>query len=347
MCRAQLSVPLLASVLVLVSLRALPARADRPSGVWTGTIGPAAVVTCFDFDHWTYYYVKVGVDIALVERKSGTWNEKSAGGPSTGEWLLSPSRGDSLNGTWKSADGKRVLPIRLRKHPGGVDEICEPRVYNVARVAATVRRPGKQETIGWLTVQPFAALDSTITGLEIVGKEATLSPLRQALEKLNRKIIGEYFDCMTSSTSAGTQLEFSGAIRPQAVTEHFVMVESSSSYDCGGPHPDGDHDFFIFDRETGKVVDPKSWLTSRADLLGRKYWKSDDKECADAISKDTSFSVWPSKEGLVFEPSLPHVSASCANPVTVPYATLASKLTPAGRRAVEEFQAAIQPATKP
>jgi hypothetical protein len=347
MIRAQISMVLLASVIMQASLLASPARADRPSGVWTGTIGRAAVVTCFDFGHWTYYYVKVGVDIALVERTSGTWDEKSGDRPSTGTWLLSPSRGDSLDGTWRSADGKRALPIRLEKRPGGVDGICQPQAYNVARVDATVRKPGKQATIGWLTVQPFAAIDGTITGLEIVGKASTLSPLRRALEKLNRDIIGQYFDCMTSSASAGTQLEFSGAITPEAVTEHFVMVERSSSYDCGGPYPDGGRDFLIFDRNTGKVVDTKSWLTSGVDSLGRKYWKSDDKECADAISKETSFSVWPSKKGLVFEPDLPHVIVACANPVTVPYATLAGKLTPAGKRASEEFQTAIHPASRP
>jgi hypothetical protein len=33
--------------------------------------------------------------------------------------------------------------------------------------------------------------------------------------------------------------------------------------------------------------------------------------------------------------------------VTVPYATLAGKLTPTGKRAAEEFQTAIHPASRP
>jgi hypothetical protein len=341
-------------MVLLLSLDAAPALADAPDGVWSGTLGRSPVAVCFESGLAAYYYLKTGVDIALVEREGGFWEEKRGDQPPTGTWQLSAAKGEALTGTWRSPNGKRDLPIRLRRaddqfeadSPVPAHKLhCRSPGYNATRVekAMRTRELGKQESKGWLTVRPFTALDDNITGLEIVGDSAELSPLRRTVETINRELLAGYFECMTFvAASGGREFEFSGVVRLEGVTEHFVVVRQSDGYFCAGAHPDGEDAYFVLDRKSGKAVDIRSWLKGSRDAIGRKHWKSTRDDCADALLDDTSFVVWPSGSGMVFRPVLPHVNAACAEDVTVPYAALAGNLTAAGERAAAEFAAAAK-----
>jgi hypothetical protein len=334
------------SLVSLSLLWAAPAFAERPSGVFTGTLGKSKIVACFDERAAAYYYVRIGGDIPLVRDKSGRWKEQADDGKSTGTWKLTEVEAEMLGGTWTSPDAKRSLPIRLQvalaptdgdESRSGRAASCQSPAYNAPRLADSARTPGKPETKGWLTVRPFTMGNNDVTGIEIVGGPE-LAPLKQAVEKLNRELFAGYFDCLSfARESSSANPEYSGGISVESVTDHFLVIQHSVGYWCGGAHPDGFTNYLVFERKGGKPVNLEDWLQEPLDAVGRCYWKNDDKECSDALTDDTTFVVRPSTEGMIFSPQFPHAIEACATEVTVPYAKLSSKLTAAGKRATAEF----------
>lgn len=334
------------SLVSLSLLCAAPAFAERPSGVFTGTLGKSKIVACFDERAAAYYYVRIGVDIPLLRDKSGRWKEQADDGKSTGTWRLTEVEAEALGGTWTSPDGKRSFPIRLQVAPAptdgdesrsGRDASCQSPAYNAPRLADSARTPGKPETKGWLTVRRFTMGNNDVTGLEIVGGPE-LAPLKQAVEKLNRELFAGYFDCLSfARESSSPNPEYSGGVSVEGVTQHFVVIQHSVGYWCGGAHPDGFTNYLVFERKAGQPVNLEDWLQEPLDAVGRRYWKNDDQGCSDVLTDDTSFVVRPGADGLTFQPQLPHAIDACAAEVTVPYGKLSGKLTPAGKRAAAEF----------
>ena len=207
------------------------------------------------------------------------------------------------------------------------------------RVARVVRTPGKEETKAGIATRSFLALGNNIQGLEILSGPAGV---KRAVEKLNRQLILRYFECMDSGAESDAKADFSGGVALVAATRHFMLLRQSATYWCGGAHPDHDREFLILDRRGGEPIDIAAWLKVPPASLGRAYWKNGADGCADALSDGTEFLLWPTPEGLAMEPILPHAIDACADQVTVPYARLAKKLSPAGRRAIAEFAGAAK-----
>ena len=329
---------------LLLLLWAVPAWAQRPSGVWTGKLGRASIAACFDKDAASYYYVKIGVDIPLVQQKNPrTWEEKkeqAKGDGPTGTWQLSPLEGEAMTGVWMSPDGKRTLPIALTMATKKSESSCLSPAYNVPRATAFVRIPDKETSVGGLRIRTFQARDIDIAGLEIADKSAQLAPLKQFVEKLNRDLLEQYLDCARSAEDREDwtgSIEFTGIVKLESVTQHFVLLRQSSAYFCAGAHPDDSSSLLVVDRRSGETIDIENWLKDPLDAIGRKYWKTSREDCKDALEKDTTFVIWPSLDGLVLAPNLPHVIEACSEEMIIPYARLASRLTPAGRRGAAEF----------
>jgi hypothetical protein len=321
----------------------MPAWAQRPSGVWTGTLGRASIAACFDKDAASYYYVRIGVDIPLVEQKApGTWKEtkEAKGDEFTGLWQLSPPQGEAMSGVWTSPDGKRTLPIALTVSTGKSESYCLSPEYNAPRAATFVRIPDKETSVGGLRIRTFQARDIDITGLEIADKSAQLARLKRFVEKLNRDLVDQYLNCarfVEDREDWRGSIEFTGIVKLESVTRHFVLLRQSSAYFCGGAHPDSSSALLVVDRNSGDTIDIADWLKDPLDAIGRKYWKTSREDCKDALEEDTTFVVWPSPDGVVFAPTLPHAIEACSEEMTIPYARLASRLTPAGKRAAAEF----------
>ena len=329
----------------------MPAWAQRPSGVWTGKLGRASIAACFDKDAASYYYVKIGVDIPLVQQKNaGAWEEQKEGnrnGP-TGTWQLSPPEDEAMTGVWMSPDGKRTLPIALTMATKKSESSCLSPAYNVPRATAFVRIPDKETSVGGLRIRTFQARDINIAGLEIADKSAQLAPLKQFVEKLNRDLLEQYLDCARSAEDREDwtgSIEFTGIVKLESVTQHFVLLRQSSAYFCAGAHPDDSSSLLVVDRRSGETIDIENWLKDPLDAIGRILLQLMApfvaghllRPCKDALEKDTTFVIWPSLDGLVLAPNLPHVIEACSEEMIIPYARLASRLTPAGRRGAAEF----------
>lgn len=335
------------------------AAAEGPDGVFAGTVGKASVVACFSSDATaTYYYAKLGRDIGLVRRGDGGWDERrseadeedaaggSAGGKksagSTGTWRLTAGPADRLTGTWTSPDGRRSLPISMTRTARTTAGECPSDAYNGVRVARVARVPGKEQTTGGLRTRPFTALGNSVKGFEIVGDAPESKGLQRAVEALHRALLGQYYECVGPAATENREAEFSGSLEVDAVTEHFVVVKQAVEYDCGGPYPDSDSNYRVFDRASGRKVDVAKWLTVPVASIARKHWKSTEPECAGESASGNSILFWPTARGLTLEPQFPHAMAVCRTDVTVPYARLAGKLTEAGKSAAAEFSSAAK-----
>ncbi len=320
-------------IVVLLTLIAVPAWADAPSGVFGGKLGRSSVVACFGADLATYYYVRIGTDIALAEKAPGVWEEANGGDPPTGTWRLAAMEGDALTGTWKSPKGKRHLPIKLKR----IGEVCLSADF--AHIVSQ-RKPGKPETTAGLTIRPFVAVEDSVFGVEILGGGTQLAGLKRSVEELNHALMGNYSDCMTYGEGWSGTIEFSGGVAIEAITEHFVVVGSSVSYWCGGPHPDDSDKHFVFERSSGQEIGVDSWLKVDSRTIARERWGDSDQEgCGDAVSDRTSFQVWPTPAGMKLAPELPHALAACGGTVVASWDSLSEQLTPAGKRAADEFAA--------
>ena len=334
------------SFALLLLLWTTPAWGQKPFGVWTGKLGRAPIVACFEKGSASYYYVKYGADILLVEQKKlGTWEEKKeaagqAGSLATGTWQLSPPENDALHGVWTSPDGKRSLPIALRASPEQRESPCLSPEYEAPRVAAFVRIPDEETSMGGLRLRTFHARDIDITGLEIVGKSAQLAGLGRFVEKLNLGLRDQYLECVGSAAEREgwhERVEYTGIVKLESVTEHFVVLRQSAAYFCAGAHPDSDFTYFVVDRKSGEEISIGDWLEQPLAAIGRRYWKNKRADCKDALDEDTTFAIWPSPAGMVIAPRFPHAIDACSEEETIPYARLARQLTPAGKRAVAEF----------
>ena len=140
----------------------------------------------------------------------------------------------------------------------------------------------------------------------------------------------------------------------------YVAVTIGYSYDCGGAHPDSIQSYAVWDTGSGKAVDPWTWFNAKGvqlELAGRSdasysritlspvlrsallgAWTRDDEDCKNAGELAT-WDPYPSVEGMVFQPDLPHVIQACADPLTLPWEKILPLLNNEGRRAVESIRA--------
>lgn len=320
--------------LVAALLLALPARAERLTGVWVGTLGPAKVSVCFEPDgRAAYYYAKRGVDIPLRNKGAVRWDEEGERGKITGTWTIQLGSKGMLSGQWTSPDGKRVLPIALdtMTEESG-PSFCRSRGYRALHAATTA---AANQALPDLQLETANLMGPALQSLQVVGDATEHAPVRKVLGALNSKLVREYEECMDIEGKRSAYFEVD--VDWVFTSPHLLVLTVHKQYFCGGAHPDSNFVPVVVDRATGKDVDMATWLTISPDDLGRENWKPKGKRCADVRVDGESFAVWPTLEGIALRPLFAQVNAGCARNGVLPYARLRDKLTPAGKRAVAEI----------
>jgi hypothetical protein len=133
--------------LLVLLLPGLPQAAElstNPLGVWSGTLGGAAVKACFNQPGAgaNYYYTKYREPISLTS-KDGRWQEQQ------GTWTLdsAASDGQHLHGMWASRDGSRTLPIALTLVDGAGDpKACMRDSFALPLEQAPLLKQGKRQS---------------------------------------------------------------------------------------------------------------------------------------------------------------------------------------------------------
>lgn len=159
----------------------------------------------------------------------------------------------------------------------------------------------------------------------------------------------EMMQCMGWALDAnGTDGFYALTSSPSLISRRWLGTTDAHETYCGGAHPSSWISFRAFDRETGKAVDPLDWLNRQA-IEHRTYqgdpegsvdavrpelrtvilahWPSDDDQdeseeakefeatCKDAIEQQEFWSIGLAREGMLFDPQLPHVIADRKNVV--------------------------------
>jgi hypothetical protein len=321
--------------LLLLSTTALAGNASSPpveslDGVWTGTLGKTAIVACFEHSgHGTYFYARLGFDLEL-EPGSGanSWNEKS-GDEVTGGWSLGEASGGLVHGEWRTADGKKTLPLELRRTAFLTDADCPAPAYESARLEAAARTTGAETTTSGHAWKPVTFAKGALKSVELTDPHASKA-LKDAVAAVSTQHLKSYFGCRSSPRSS-----FSSEDRIIAWTDTLLVLEMHESYYCGGAYPDEADGAHTFDVVTGKEVDTDAWFKTAPGALATKQYKPPYEQCA---TDDLNWVTHPSPRGLVFRQDLPHVAKACDVAVVIPWPKLTSRMTPKGLEAIKGLQ---------
>ncbi|GLI38328.1 hypothetical protein KI811_16710 [Geobacter hydrogenophilus] len=335
---------------ILMSLHLLllsgAASAADPSwrGVWSGTIGKQQVMVCLDHDDSSsYYYRRHSYDISLEasDKKGPRWAEMTKG-KRTGEWKFESITRDRLTGNWFASKGKRSTPIVLERvsAPANEGQLCDDEAYNGPRIDAVKINAGSPENFEGKRFRTLSAgVDTTISTVELLESGPGVAGVNQALRAELRERIGNYYECLGSdNTRAEEVAEYSVTESPVFWSSRWLALAVVADDYCGGLRINHHYWYSTWDLSSGKNVDLWTWFE------GMKYEASAalnkiivahakfDEECAEMLTENVTYSLHPSREGMVFSPQL---YVGCQDDIVVPYDKLLPFLSPVGKREVK------------
>lgn len=337
------------------------------NGVWEGTLGTQKVRACFtkrgdELAFGAYYTMAHMVPVELGYREmSGTWGE---GYDRNGAvWTLSMQGRDRITGTWHKA--KADLAVALSRVPlsrgDDPDSACGSKAFMAPRLQPVVlhrraeRIPGLNYSLITYDVGP-AFPSVWITGFSLPGKSAAVQAINAAvrLDPMKKDGDADFASCLSRSlANLGTDGDFNFSYRPERTAGGLISVIGTSSYSCGGIHPDAYSFHRIFDYRTGREVRAKAWFNARGVKPGqadtadrsikleprlrnlvvahaRDLWE----ECAVPVATASWWDIGLGRSGLLFTPILPHADAACSDPITVPARKLTLFLSSSGKAAM-------------
>jgi hypothetical protein len=336
------------------------------AGVWRGKVGTAPVMACLEANSGEYYYEKFRSSIPLNAAKpqDGSWIEGDEDG-ATGRWSHFTIHATQLQATWASVDGGKQLPIQLtRVAPLQHDESCDSgavAAYEKPRRAATSRVEGPVvaskiqnlltesspvEAGPKIRVLSAELKDDTIRILQLEATDPGATKINSTLREWFDSAVSSYYGCRNFGEQGSFDLE---ADELAFASERWLGVRRIDRSMCGGPYPSAEISVESFDRQTGELVDPAGWVEIGDDpaagllkrVLDREFQdagsaeeREHQAECREAWEAAGLFTVWPTRAGLAFSPSLPHVDQKCGDDVELSYADIAPFLTAQGREAL-------------
>ena len=326
----------------LAFLIAVPAAAqERPgwAGVWQGRIGTYPVRMCVDvwgdgLARGSYYYMSRLEPIALAEEDGEiTWIE-GAGTDAEAFWQPSETTATRLRGIW------------MQGGPCSAPEFLAPRVKPAEFTTERGSLEGWQYTTRGYRPPAHFGEDVTIASFwftpEQPGDAAINAVLAGSLPR--GTVDDEFVDCLAGNISSfGTDGNFEKTAQPVLASTAFLVVDEANSAFCGGAHPSYWQAMRVFDRRSGEEIDLFDWLGSPraedevpaiADALRELVmarWPADAADCAEFVADTEFWSLGLARDGLVFQPDLPHAATPCEERVTVEWPALAPFLDAEGK----------------
>jgi len=366
---------LAAAAIAAALLLAGPALAQEmppapPSGIWSGTLGDQEIRLCLgvktSVGNGAYYYLRHLQLISLqADRQQGGWYERGVNArlDPAPRWTLTETPKGGLTGTW--SQGGKSLPVRLDRispsrrdatddPPCGLMTFLKPRLTSPKLVRTPASLDGALYT---RLVWDLGALSaSALEGFDLPGDTAALRRVKKLIPSAAPAAVidegqSEYVACSLSAAGEfGEEGQYRHTVTPALILPHWLVSAEASSFSCGGPGPDLETRYQVFDLTAGAKVDPWSWFDgpprnpksldpfeARPQLkaLVEAAWRraiAQSRDCADADPDE--WDIHPAHEGLAFSPQLAHAPAACAADAVIPYPSLAALLTPAGKTAI-------------
>ncbi|OOG80323.1 hypothetical protein B0E42_27955 [Pseudomonas sp. A25(2017)] len=259
---------LLASSAVCLIALCSTASADGGSGVFTGTLGKMPIVLGLNTAQedeviGRYFYEKYHRDLGLSGSLQGKTLTMVEGGTRYDDGQSLPTltlqkTANGWQGEWKSLKGK-VLPVQLTEAtlpaPGAdlppvIAELRKSDPYEYLRLLGLKLKPGKKESFMGHDLQWWTEPQS---GISMFSVESGYS--KDELQRVNRQLLGRlwtevisYHGCLLQGAD---NAEFDQGVAPKFLSPDVISLNISTSYYCGGVHPDFGNSPLNLDAHTG------------------------------------------------------------------------------------------------
>ena len=355
-------------------------HASEPVHVLTGTLGKSPIVVELnlatpDDINGRYFYEKYHKDLALSGKLKGQDLTLTEGlsydeNPDLPTLHLHKSSDSTWTGEWSSSKGKSFKVQLTEKTVAAPDASAEPgwqdiyreSAYDYLRLSQLKLKADKKETFMGHGLQWWVEPESGITFFEITSGYAPDQAARinrQLRSRLWHEVVS-YHECMLGGSRMGG--DFEQSVNPQLMSPSIVSLNISTSYDCGGAHPDfGDSPLnldvatgqeltledvlwigdgkpfrYVRDKKGGTSFDTYSnyrsktfapWLVSQLQAAHPDEMKAPDTE-DDCDYTDESVWDFPSwyftEKGLYVGPYFARVMRACESPEwsVVPYSAI-------------------------
>jgi hypothetical protein len=314
----------------------------------------------------TYFYRKFSRDIQLSGTLSGsslTLEERGLYGAQGKAKLSLKLEVNGFSGAWVDAKSGKTFPVKLQAvTPVELNAIKLPSTpllrqwklkepYEYLRFDVPLKA-GRLEKSSGKNVQWWLEPKSKVAFFRLPAQSKAVN---DALTDEQYGMASSALQCPNDGPDG-----FSYTSRIVLYSQRILSVAGSAYYDCGGAHPDGFNANLTLDLVTAKVLrledayrfvavpqglnlqtqEPfelfSQFTLARAAVL-RKLISQEVKSFSDGLNVDCAdiyqsedvfqFITWyVTPEGLVVQPSLPHVAAACENDFLLPYAKLKAYL---------------------
>jgi hypothetical protein len=313
-----------------------------------------------------YYYRNFSRDILLNGTLSGPnvmlEERGSYGGDAKAKLNLKPE-GTGLSGTWTDVKSGKTLVLKLRTlNPSDLEAIKLPNTvmlrkwkleqpYEYLRFTMPLT-VGKAEEFNGKNVQWFLEPKSNVTFFRLPMQSKAVN---DALTDEHYGTASNALHCPDDSPDA-----FSYTPKITLYSSRILSINGLAYYDCGGAHPDAYNANLTLDLQSAKVLMledayrfvpfPKglnlqtqepfevfsNFTLARAAVLKKLILQevksfSGDADCDKVYQTEHVFQfiTWYfTPDGLMVQPSFPHVVAACEDDFLLPYAKLRRYLAP-------------------
>ncbi|MBF7954788.1 hypothetical protein [Rahnella victoriana] len=240
----------------LIAVLSLPALAEEPPLVYTGTLGKTSIVVELDLnkpDEVTgrYFYQKYRLDLPLNGALDGQDLKLQEGlddfdDTPRPELSLTKDENGGWQGSWTNPQGK-TLPVTLKPaqlpataaDDGYLSSLIHTDPYEYLRLSALELKAGKSENFMGYQLQWWTEPQSKISFFEIISgyPEASLPAINQKLRARLWQEVSGWHACMLGASRFG-QGEYRQTVTPEYLSTDVVSISVFTTYDCGGAHPD-------------------------------------------------------------------------------------------------------------
>lgn len=291
--------PYAAALFTLIST----AHAEDGRRVFTGTLGKTPIVvelntTQPDEVTGRYFYEKYHRDLPLSGALQDSTLTLTEGNNRYGDEKPLPTlkleeNGDGWQGEWQSPKGKKLsVQLTEAKTPTPtantlpvIAALPSGELYEYLRVQGLNLKATKQETFMGYTLQWWTEPDSKIA---LFSVESGLP--KDDLQRVNQQLLGRlwlevirYHSCQLSG---GENVDFMQQAEPKMISPAVVSLNISTSYYCGGAHPDFGDSPLNIDVKTGHPLSLEDvfWVGKGTPILHAERDSLGDKPLSKAES---------------------------------------------------------------
>lgn len=252
------------------------AHAGESGKVWVGTLGPSDIVVRIDAPFGKasakidgrYFYRRHRMDIELQGKASAdgriTLQEGLRDDEPHPAWKMQAPAQDRWDGEWIGPRDKR-LPIHLRKAtPESLPPAREPGLqalrgeiddYEWLRLSELALQKKKLQRIDGYTLQWLHQPESGIDLFEVTAgyPQAQLQRINAVLRRRLWNWVGNYYGCVSGARDGQGDYQTTTTLRH--ISPRILSASLSSSFYCGGAHPDFGDEPVNLDPRDGRELD--------------------------------------------------------------------------------------------